>query len=92
LWVAASRVAEKLSSLVGRAFRHDIKAAFALGVLTPECLKPQFSAACLAVEVMSSLFCRRQWVNSVYERNKKLPTQRAGGRYKGNQSNGDMFL
>jgi hypothetical protein len=32
------------------------------------------------------------WVNFVYERNKKLPAQKAGGRYKGNPYNGDMVL
>jgi len=32
------------------------------------------------------------WVNFVYERNKKLPTQSAGGRYKGNPHNGVMVL
>jgi hypothetical protein len=27
-----------------------------------------------------------------YERNKKLPAQKAGGRYKGTNRNGDMVL
>ena len=36
MWVAVSQVVEKLLSLVGRAFRHDIKSAFSSGVLTPE--------------------------------------------------------
>jgi hypothetical protein len=40
--------AEKLSSFVGRAFRHDIKSAFSSGVLTPDGLKAHFSATCLA--------------------------------------------
>jgi hypothetical protein len=46
LWVAASLVAEKLLSFVGRAFRHDMSRAFSSGVLTPEGAKLQFSASC----------------------------------------------
>src|SRR5438309_9596650 len=34
----------------------------------------------------------RLWVNFVYERNKKLPAQKAGGRYKSNPYTGDMVL
>src|SRR6266478_4440800 len=48
LRVAASEVAEKLLSFVGRAFRHDITSAFSSGVLTPDCPKPHFSATCSA--------------------------------------------
>jgi hypothetical protein len=46
---AAKEVAEKLPSFLGRAFRHDIEAAFSSGVLTPDGLKAHFSAACKAV-------------------------------------------
>jgi hypothetical protein len=42
--------AEKLSSFVGRAFRHDIKSAVSSGVLTPDGLKAHFSARCLAAD------------------------------------------
>jgi hypothetical protein len=35
---------------------------------------------------------RRLWVNFAYELNKKLPAQKAGGRYKGNPYNGDTVL
>jgi len=31
-------------------------------------------------------------VNFVYERNNKLPAQKAGDRYKGNANNNDMVL
>ena len=48
---SALQAAEKLLSFVGRAFRHDIQVAFSSGVLTPEGLKPHFSATCLAAEV-----------------------------------------
>src|SRR5882762_5339215 len=41
---AAKEVAEKVLSLVGRAFRHDIISALSSGVLTPEGLKAHFSA------------------------------------------------
>jgi len=33
-----------------------------------------------------------QWFNFVNERNKNLPAQKTGGRYKGNPHNGDMVL
>jgi hypothetical protein len=32
------------------------------------------------------------WVNFDNERNKKMPAQKAGGRYKGTNRNGDMVL
>jgi predicted membrane-bound spermidine synthase len=41
---AASQIAEKVRSLVGRAFRHDKKSAFPSGVLTPEGPKGHFPA------------------------------------------------
>jgi hypothetical protein len=49
---SALEVAEKLVSFVGRAFRHDVKSALSSGVLTPEGLKPHFSATCLAAEAV----------------------------------------
>src|SRR6267378_6818677 len=42
----AEQVAEKVLSLVGRAFRHDIKSAFSSGVLTPEGPDTNISATC----------------------------------------------
>ena len=44
-------VAGELLSLVGRAFRHDIKSGLSSGVLTPEGPKAHFPAACLAAVV-----------------------------------------
>jgi hypothetical protein len=32
------------------------------------------------------------WVNFAYERNKKLPAQKTGGRYTGTLNNGDEVL
>ncbi len=46
---AASQVAEKATSFVGRAFRHDEKTAFPLGVLTPEGPKTHFPVTSSAV-------------------------------------------
>jgi hypothetical protein len=34
----------------------------------------------------------RSWIKIDYERKKKLPAQKAGGRYKGNPYSGDMIL
>jgi hypothetical protein len=34
----------------------------------------------------------RQWVNFAYERNKNLPAQKTGGRYKSDPHNRDMVL
>src|SRR5882762_8099543 len=56
---AAEEVAEKVLSLVGRAFRHDIMSALSSGVLTPEGLKAHFPATTLAAEVLLLQFSHR---------------------------------
>jgi len=54
-FLAVSQFAEKLSSFVGRAFRHDIKSALSSGVLTPEGLKTHFPPACSAAMLVAIL-------------------------------------
>src|SRR6266478_2804136 len=48
----AKQAAEKVSSFVGRAFRHDIESAFPSGVLTPEGAKLHFPATCKSANLV----------------------------------------
>src|SRR5882762_6188825 len=55
---AAEEVAEKVLSLVGRAFRHDIMSALSSGVLTPEGLKAHFPATTFSRDIRPAQFPR----------------------------------